>query len=153
MSLKSDAIFEEKLTRRLENDMRNMANFHQGTWKLWLWWDPLIQSRKCMSLKFSEELCVMTMKNDAKFKEELNNRFKIDMRNLTNCDLSTWKSWCKMWRKTDLYMRNLANFHRLKNSNFILENKMAELNQNKSSKQADRSDPMWELYFTLEINE
>ena len=50
-------------------------------------------------------------------------------------------------------MRNLANFHRLKNSNFILENKMAELNQNKSSKQADRSDPMWELYFTLEINE
>ena len=29
-------------------------------------------------------------------------------------------------------MRNLANFHRLKNSNFILETKMAELNQNKT---------------------
>ena len=26
-------------------------------------------------------------------------------------------------------MRNLANFHRLKNSDFILESKMAELNQ------------------------
>ena len=35
------------------------------------WWDPLIQSRKSMSLKSTEELCVMTMKNDAKFEEEL----------------------------------------------------------------------------------
>ena len=34
-------------------------------------------------------------------------------------------------------MRNLADFHRLKNSDFILESKMAELNQNKNSKQAD----------------
>ena len=32
-------------------------------------------------------------------------------------------------------MRNLANFHRLKNSDFILESKMAQLNQNKNSKQ------------------
>ena len=30
------------------------------------------------------------------------------------------------------YMRNLANFHRLKNSDFILESKMAELNKNKN---------------------
>ena len=34
----------------------------------------------------------MTMKNDAKFEEELTCRFKIDMRNLTNFDLSTRKS-------------------------------------------------------------
>ena len=33
MTLKSDAKFEEKLTCGLENDMRNMANFHQSTWK------------------------------------------------------------------------------------------------------------------------
>ena len=45
-----------------------------------------------MSLKFTEELCVMTMKNDAKFEEELTCQFKIDMRNLTNFDLSTRKS-------------------------------------------------------------
>ena len=45
-----------------------------------------------MSLKFTEELCVMTMKNDAKFEEELTCRFKMDMRNLTNLDPSTWKS-------------------------------------------------------------
>ena len=43
-----------------------------------------------MSLKFTEELlCVMTMKNDAKFGEEWTFRFKIDMWNLTNFDLST----------------------------------------------------------------
>ena len=30
-----------------------------------------------MSLKFTEELCVMTMKNDAKFEKELTCHFKI----------------------------------------------------------------------------
>ena len=49
--------------------------------KLGVWWGPLIQSRKRMSLKFTKELCVMTMKNDAKFEEESICRFKIDMRN------------------------------------------------------------------------
>ena len=45
-----------------------------------------------MSLKFTGQLCVMTMKNDAKCEEELTCRFKIDMRNLTNFELSTEKS-------------------------------------------------------------
>ena len=34
----------------------------------------------------------MTMKNDTKIEEELTCRFKIDMRNLTNFDVSTRKS-------------------------------------------------------------
>ena len=34
----------------------------------------------------------MTMKNDEKFEEELTCRFKIDIRNLMNFDLSTQKS-------------------------------------------------------------
>ena len=34
-------------------------------------------------LKLTEELCVMTMKNDAKFEEELTCRLKIQMRNFT----------------------------------------------------------------------
>ena len=42
-----------------------------------------------MSLKFTEVLYVMKMKNDAKFEEELTCRFKIEMRNLTNFDPST----------------------------------------------------------------
>ena len=45
-----------------------------------------------MSLKFTGELCVMRMKNDAKFEEDLTCQFKIDMRNLTNFDPSTRKS-------------------------------------------------------------
>ena len=60
--------------------------------RLGYWWEPLIQSRKSMSLKSTEEFCVMTMKNDAKFEEELTCQFKIDMRNLINFDPSTWKS-------------------------------------------------------------
>ena len=55
---------------------------HSKESKLELWWDPCVQSIKCMSLKFTEELCV----------EELTCRFKIDMRNFTNFDPSTRKS-------------------------------------------------------------
>ena len=51
------------------------------------------------------------------------------------------------------YTKNLANFHRLKNSDFLLESKKVELHQNKSSKQQDRPGAMWKLYFILEINE
>ena len=45
-----------------------------------------------MSLKFTGELCVLTVENDAKFEEEFTCHFKIDMKNLTNSDLSTRKS-------------------------------------------------------------
>ena len=50
-------------------------------------------------------------------------------------------------------MKNLANFYRLKNSDFILESKLVELNKNKNSKQLDWPDVVWNLCFTLEINE
>ena len=69
----------------------------------------------------------MALKIDAKFEVKLTCAFKNDM-------------------------RNLANFHRLKNSNVILESKMVELNQTKNSKQLDRPDAARKLYFTLEIN-
>ena len=57
----------------------------------------------------------MALKIDAKFEGKLTCAFKNDM-------------------------KNLANFHRLKNSNLILESQMAELIQNKNSKQPDRPD-------------
>ena len=60
--------------------------------KLELRWDPLVQSRKGTNLKFTEELCVMTMNNNAKFEGKLTFHFKTDMRNLTNFDLSNQKS-------------------------------------------------------------
>ena len=52
----------------------------------------------------------MSVKIDTKFKRKLTCDFKIDM-------------------------GNLENFHRLKSSDFSLESKMAELNQNKNCKQ------------------
>ena len=36
-AMKSDAKFEEKLTSGLENDIRNLANFHQNTLKSQTW--------------------------------------------------------------------------------------------------------------------
>ena len=58
MTLKGDAKFEEKLTCGLKNDMRNIANFHQSNLKSQNWDNPLIQSRKSMSLESTEELCM-----------------------------------------------------------------------------------------------
>ena len=45
-----------------------------------------------MKLKVTEELCILTIKKDAKFEEELTCNFKIDMRNFTNFDPDTRKS-------------------------------------------------------------
>ena len=45
-----------------------------------------------MTLKFTEELCVMTMKNNAKFEEELTFHFKTDILTLTNFNSTTQKS-------------------------------------------------------------
>ena len=75
------------------------------TWEIWqsftralesvkmgLWWDPFLQSRKDMTLKLTEKLCVMAMKNNAKFEEEFTWHFKTDLRNLTNFDSSNQRS-------------------------------------------------------------
>ena len=70
----------------------------------------------------------MALKIDAKFEGKLTCTFKNDIKN--------WE-----------------NFYRPKNSDFILEINMAELNQNKKSKQPDQSDTIWKLYFTFKINE
>ena len=46
MTLKSDAKFEEKLNRGLENDMSNLANFHQSTLKCQNWdFDGILLSK------------------------------------------------------------------------------------------------------------
>ena len=37
LTMKSDAKFEKKLTCDLENDMKNMENFHQSNWKSQNW--------------------------------------------------------------------------------------------------------------------
>ena len=71
------------------------------------------------------------------------------------------EGWRKIWRKLTCAfqydIRNLTNIHRLKaiilSSDFILESKMAQLNQIKNSKQLDRPDAVRKLYFSFEIKE
>ena len=79
--------------------------------------------------KSIEELCLMALKIDAKFEGKLALSFQ------------------KWHEEFDKFLQAE------KNSDFILESKMVELNQNKNSKQPDRPDTVWKLYFTLEINE
>ena len=50
MTLECDAKFEEKLTCGLENDMRNLADFHQSK-RTSLFIGRFIQSRKYMILE------------------------------------------------------------------------------------------------------
>ena len=79
---------------------------HSKVSKLGLWWGSFVQSWKCMSLTFTEELCIMTEENDAKREEELTCHFKTDIRNLTNFDPSTWKS-----KKFTLWLAPLTNVY------------------------------------------
>ena len=70
-----------------------------------------------MIYKITEELCLIALTIDAKFEGKLTCAFKIAMINLTN-------------------------FHRLKNSDLILESELTELNQNRNRKKTDRLDPV-----------
>ena len=53
--------------------MRNIVYFYQSTRKSQNWYfdGDSIKSKKCMTFKFREELCIMRMKKNAKFEEEL----------------------------------------------------------------------------------
>ena len=70
ITLKGDAKFEKKKKDlwfgKWNKEYGKFSPEHLKFSKMGLWWDPLIQRRKSMSLK-STELFVMTMKNDAKF--------------------------------------------------------------------------------------
>ena len=91
---------------------------HSKMSKLELWLGLFVQGRKCMSLKFTEELGVMTMKNDrwgiwrilSRALEKLKNLF---FNWLLWAICLSWKKnrrvmfdgneeWCKISRKTDL---------------------------------------------------
>ena len=91
--------------------MKNDAKFEKKT-DLWFgkwheefdeFWSKHYFSPKYIILELKEyrELCLMALKIDAKFEGKLTCTFKTD--------------------------RNLANFNRLKNRDFILKSKMVEL--------------------------
>ena len=50
---------------------------HLKVSKLEHWWGPFVQSRKGMTLEFTEELCVMTMKNNARGSNKKHRRVRI----------------------------------------------------------------------------
>ena len=65
---------------------------HLKVSKLELWWDLLIQSRKSMRLKFTEELCVTAMKNDTKIWRGIDLSFQNWHEEFDEFDPSTRKS-------------------------------------------------------------
>ena len=69
MTLKGAAKFEKKLpcVWKMTWGTCTFLPEQLKVLKLGFWWDPLIQSRKSMRLKSTGELCVMTLKNNAKF--------------------------------------------------------------------------------------
>ena len=90
MTLKSDAKFEEKPTCGHEEFGKFSPEHLKGS-KLGLLWGPFVHGRKYISLKFTEQLCVITKRNDVKFGKELTCHFKTDVRHLTKFDPSTEK--------------------------------------------------------------
>ena len=90
--------------------------------------DRFWKKHKMFDLKSTRTLCFRALKIDAKFERKLTCAFKNDI-------------------------KIFVNFHRLRNSDFNLESKTADLNQNKNSTQLNGLDATWKLYFTLEINE
>ena len=86
-NLKKNLLVVRKMTRGNDKFLPE----HLKVSKLGLSWDLLIQNRESMSLKSTEELCAMTMKNDSNFEEELTCHFKTDIRNLTKFDSNARK--------------------------------------------------------------
>ena len=89
--------------------------------KLGLLWGTFIPSRRCMSLKFTGELCVMTKKKDAKFEKELTlmgcfwpKYIMLQLRKYREVMFDGTQDWLKMFEgkliccfKND---KNLVNF-------------------------------------------
>ena len=134
MTLKSDVKFEEKLTLSSKNDMKNLVNFNATSSKSQnLHFGVLLLSKVyyVWAKKRTEELCFITLKNDAKSEEEPTYALKNDVRNLANFDATLkictlmdfflpkyimselkryrgvmcydTENWCKLWRKNDLW--------------------------------------------------
>ena len=112
---------------KLQEEFGKFSTEHSKMSKLGLSWDSFVQSRKCMSLKFTAELCVMTMKKRnwlviSKLTSEIWQILTRANENLKNL-LFNWLLWpkymfelkmyrevmfdgnedlCKIWKKTDL---------------------------------------------------
>ena len=139
MALKIDTKFEEKLTCASKNDMRNLANFYQSTWRSQQNWDfDDILLPKVRNVWVWEKV-MQKLKRNWLVSSKLTWRIwwilTWAIRNSRNCTLMgcfwpkyimfelkryRWvmfdgtEYWCKIWRKTDFAFKNdkrsLANF-------------------------------------------
>ena len=99
IALKIDTKFEGKLACASKNWNEEFGKFppeHLKVSKLGHWWGPFIQSRKCMSLKFTGEFCIMAMKN---------------IQNLKKNQLVSSKLTWGIWRILIWALENLKNLH------------------------------------------
>ena len=83
MTLKSDAIFKEKLTSSLKNDIRNLVNFHAISQKSEnLHFDRFLLSTavEVSAIQSTEDFSLMIQK----FEEKLTFSLKSDMTNFVN---------------------------------------------------------------------
>ena len=93
MPLKCHAKFEKKLTCGLENDLSNLAIFHQSTRECQNWYfDGILLSKMENAWAKKSQRSYVTLKDYKKFEEEVTVPFKIDIRSLTKIDSSTRKS-------------------------------------------------------------
>ena len=66
-----------------KNDMKNLGNFHQTTWKSQNWdLDGILLSKVENVWAYKTYRGVITTKNDTKIEEEFTCQFKTDIRNL-----------------------------------------------------------------------
>ena len=63
---KTDLLF-----RKWHEEFDKALPEHLNASKLELRWDPFVQSRKFLTLKLTEQLCVMSTKSETKIEEEL----------------------------------------------------------------------------------
>ena len=117
---------------------------------LGVWWDPFIQSRNFMRLKFKEELCVMAMKNDAKLEEKFTCCFNSLAVAVVN---KVYNVWAKKLQRSYVswYWRVIQN---LKKNLFVVSKMIREiwkiftrrLSSPKIGTFMGSSYPKWKMY-------
>ena len=68
--------------RKWQENFNKFSLEHLKVSKLGIWWDTFVESIKFMSWKLTEELCVRTMKYDAKREKKLTCCFNTDLKSL-----------------------------------------------------------------------
>ena len=95
------------LMQNLKENGLSLSKMTWGIWEIftralesleiWTWWDSFIQSRECMSLKFTGELFVMTMKKNMQ-------NWKRNWLVISKLTWGLW--WILTWA-----LKNLKNLH------------------------------------------